>query len=93
MTDTKVMKRNLELQQENQELIKNSSNVALELIKLKNAIEIIKSKEVDITCFLYSNSYAFYNFYTIENELEPLSLQEFNLLKEVLENEKRTSNQ
>ena len=94
----KDLERLEKMEKENQELAKTlelynekfagHERVKTDLIqenqKLKKAIEIIKSKEVDITYFLYSNSYVFYNFYAIENELEPLSSQEYDLLNEMI---------
>ena len=83
--ENKVLTETLELYNEK---FAGHERVKTDLIqenqKLKKAIEIIKSKEVDITYFLYSNSYVFYNFYAIENELEPLSSQEYDLLNEMI---------
>ena len=51
--------------------------------KLKKAIEIIKNKDVDINLLISSNCLEDYNYqYSI-----PLTQQEYEILKEALENE------
>lgn len=87
----KLQKENQELKEEfittlkkNNETLKNEIN---KIDKLKKAIEILKNKKVNIDLLLNSSECCSYNFYAKKQDLEDLTQEEYDLLKEVLENE------
>lgn len=72
--------------------VRNYKFVDKENEKLKQALDIIKTKKVDIDMFIDSTSAEDYNnrleYYTYINpEVRPLTQEEYELLKEVLGNE------
>ena len=75
------------------ELIRNDDKVETYITQIKKdlkALEIIKNKKVDVHLFLFFNKEDFGDGFEAYNdcyESEALTQQEFDLLKEVLEDE------